>query len=165
MDIEGFEFDTMLSIIDAFRMPKAGAGKAKSNGKAKGHGKHSTAKSHEARREGDDDDDDDYDEDEEYEYDNETRRSNALSALEDDGLGEVPIAQVMIEIHLDPGRIPDTPAFMGWWQALEEAGFRATWTEPNLLVSTIPLYDAYPRYAEVCAITRLRSGLRRKGLS
>lgn len=163
MDIEGFEFDTMLSIIDAFRMPKAGAGKAKSNGKAKGHGKHSKAKPHEARREGDGDDE--YDEDEEYEDDNETRRSNALSALEDDGLGEVPIAQVMIEIHLDPGRIPDTPAFMGWWQALEEAGFRATWTEPNLLVSTIPLYDAYPRYAEVSAITRLRSGLRRRGLS
>jgi len=124
MDIEGFEFDTMLSIINAFRMPKAGKAKSSSKGNSNAHG---------TRREGDDDDE---------------SRSDVLAALEDDGLGEVPIAQVMIEIHLDPGRIEDTPAFMGWWQALEEAGFRATWTEPNLLVSTIPLYDGFPRYAE-----------------
>lgn len=120
MDIEGFEFDTMRSIIDAFRMPGKGKPKA-----------HNSLKEQESGEE------------------QPPREPGVLDALEDDGLGEVPIAQLMIEIHLDPGRIANTPEFMGWWQTLEDAGFRATWTEPNLLVSTLPLYDGYPRYAEV----------------
>ncbi|KXJ88515.1 methyltransferase domain-domain-containing protein [Microdochium bolleyi] len=123
MDIEGFEFDTMRSIIDAFRMPGKGKPKPAKNG-AKGARDGGAAEESEAAEPG------------------------ILDALEDDGLGEVPIAQLMIEIHLDPGRIKDTPEFMSWWQTLEDAGFRATWTEPNLLVSTLPLYDGYPRYAE-----------------
>lgn len=61
--------------------------------------------------------------------------------------GEVPIAQILIEIHLDPGRIgPDE--FLGWWEMLERVGFRPTWTEPNLLVTTMPILDGKPRYAE-----------------
>ncbi|KAH7028050.1 methyltransferase domain-containing protein [Microdochium trichocladiopsis] len=112
MDIEGYEFDAMRSIIDAFRRPP-GTSIAQGGGGGPEAG------------------------------------DPPLSVLEDDGLGEVPIAQLIVEIHLDPGRFADTPAFMSWWEELEGAGFRATWTEPNLLVSTMPLYDSFPRYAEV----------------
>lgn len=62
---------------------------------------------------------------------------------------ELPIAQYLVEIHLDPGRINTADEFMAWWSMLEGAGFRPVWTEPNVLVSTIPLHDAKPRYSEV----------------
>lgn len=64
---------------------------------------------------------------------------------------EVPISQLLVEIHLDPGRI-SVDDMLDWWELLEKAGFRPTWTEPNLLVSTLPLADAKPRYAEYSLI-------------
>lgn len=65
------------------------------------------------------------------------------------GDGEIPISQFLVEIHLDPGRIKDFEEFMNWWVMLEDAGFRPVWTEPNVLVSTVPVHDGKPRYAEV----------------
>lgn len=46
---------------------------------------------------------------------------------------EVPVAQFLVEIHLDPGRI-DTDAFLAWWELLESAGFRPVWTEVRYLI-------------------------------
>ena len=62
--------------------------------------------------------------------------------------GEVPVAQVLIEIHLDQRRQVKLLDFLGWWEQLEGAGFRPFWTEPNLLFSTMRLDDGMPRYAE-----------------
>lgn len=67
------------------------------------------------------------------------------------GRGEVPVGQFMVEIHLEDGKIT-TDEFLSWWEDLEEVGFRAVWTEPNLLVTTLPFWDGMPRFAEYTLI-------------
>ncbi len=67
------------------------------------------------------------------------------------GRKEVPVGQVMIEIHLEDGKIT-TDEFLSWWEDLEEVGFRPVWTEPNLLVTSLPFWDGLPRFAEYTLI-------------
>ena len=77
-----------------------------------------------------------------YEFESLT---SLLQAFDD---GEVPVSQILIEIHLDPGR-KSVDDFLAWWESLEAVGYRAAWTEPNLLTVSLPLADGMPRYAEV----------------
>ena len=67
------------------------------------------------------------------------------------GREEVPVGQFMVEIHLEDGKI-STDEFLNWWEDLESVGFRAVWTEPNLLVTTLPFWDGMPRFAEYTLI-------------
>jgi hypothetical protein len=68
-----------------------------------------------------------------------------LTAFED---VEVPVSQILMEIHLDPGR-KSVDDFLAWWESLGAAGYRAAWTEPNLLTVSLPVADGMPRYAKV----------------
>ena len=81
-----------------------------------------------------------------YEFESLT---SLLQAFDD---GEVPVSQILIEIHLDPGR-KSVDDFLAWWESLEAVGYRAAWTEPNLLTVSLPLADGMPRYAEVSSET------------
>lgn len=67
------------------------------------------------------------------------------------GIGELPVGQFMVEIHLEQDG-PTMDEFLQWWEHLEDAGFRAVWTEPNLLVTTLPFWDGLPRFAEYTMI-------------
>jgi hypothetical protein len=46
--------------------------------------------------------------------------------------GELPIGQLQLEIHAWGGR-ERFDYFLKWWEALEAAGLRPFWTEPNLV--------------------------------
>lgn len=47
---------------------------------------------------------------------------------------ELPIGQILIEIHLPPSqREFNFGKFLKWWQRLEGFGIRTAWAEPNLL--------------------------------
>ena len=66
--------------------------------------------------------------------------------------GEVlPVGQIQLEIHAggDRGRFA---RFLHWWTALEAAGLRPFWTEPNLVA--VNLYRGIrPEVAEVgCSV-------------
>jgi hypothetical protein len=77
--------------------------------------------------------------------------ASLLKAFED---ADVPTSQMLIVVHLDPGRM-SVDDFLKWWEALEAVGYRAAWTEPNLLTVSLPLGDGMPRYAEVSCFTVL----------
>ncbi|KAI9816921.1 MAG: hypothetical protein M1827_001566 [Pycnora praestabilis] len=65
----------------------------------------------------------------------------------------IPVGQILVEIHVFQGyALNTTNAFMAWWEALEARGFRASWTEPNLLAVTLHLQDGMPRLAEYTLI-------------
>ena len=68
---------------------------------------------------------------------------------------ELPIGQLMIEIHLFPGRI-DSKTYLQWWERLEVRGLRPAWTEPNLLAVTMNVNgDKDPNMAEYTMINVL----------
>lgn len=48
---------------------------------------------------------------------------------------EVPISQIVMQVHLIPDQIT-VGRFMKWWEKLEEAGFRPVRNEPDLLTAT-----------------------------
>ena len=77
------------------------------------------------------------------------------SLLQHFGGKEVPVGQIMIEVHLEGDRMT-TDSLLSWWEDLESVGFRAVWTEPNLLVTTLPFWDGMPRFAEVSTFRRQR---------
>ncbi|PSR81370.1 hypothetical protein BD289DRAFT_42693 [Coniella lustricola] len=67
-----------------------------------------------------------------------------------DGVGkqrEVPIAQLVMQVHLIPDQMT-VEKFMKWWEKIEDAGFRPVGFEPDLLTATIPVYDGMPRYVD-----------------
>lgn len=65
---------------------------------------------------------------------------------------ELPIGQLMIEIHLFKGRI-DSKAYLQWWERLEVRGLRPAWTEPNLIAVTMNANgDKDPNMAEYTLI-------------
>jgi hypothetical protein len=77
---------------------------------------------------------------------------NALSALNShtqQNQQQMPIGQMLIEIHLMTSQGLTAPVFLDWWESLEFRGFRPTWTEPNLLVVTMGFEGRMPAYAEV----------------
>jgi len=61
---------------------------------------------------------------------------------------QMPIGQVLIEIHLMTAQGITAPIFLDWWESLEFRGFRSAWTEPNLLVVTLGMEGRMPAYAE-----------------
>ncbi|OLN92798.1 hypothetical protein CCHL11_06696 [Colletotrichum chlorophyti] len=63
---------------------------------------------------------------------------------------ELPIGQLMIEIHFFNGMTVDR--FLDWWERLESRGLRPAWTEPNLLAVTINLANKDPILAEYTMI-------------
>lgn len=80
----------------------------------------------------------------------------ALDGLSDDFPAsqgyELPIGQLMIEIHLFKGRI-DSKAYLQWWERLEVRGLRPAWTEPNLIAVTMNANgDKDPNMAEYTLI-------------
>lgn len=77
--------------------------------------------------------------------------ASMASLLKFFGREEVPVGQFMVEIHLEEGKIT-TDEFLSWWEDLEAVGFRPVWTEPNLLVTTLPFWDGMPRFAEYTLI-------------
>lgn len=61
---------------------------------------------------------------------------------------ELPIGQLMIEIHLFAGKI-DSKTYLQWWERLEARGLRPAWTEPNLIAVTMNVNgDKDPNMAE-----------------
>ncbi|KAJ8106331.1 hypothetical protein OPT61_g9608 [Boeremia exigua] len=68
-------------------------------------------------------------------------------ALEDFGQQDVPIGQMMIEVHLLP-RERMGPR-LSWFERLENAGFRPVPAEPNLYALTVHNEQTLPRYSEV----------------
>ncbi|KAK1987540.1 methyltransferase domain-containing protein [Colletotrichum cereale] len=83
----------------------------------------------------------------------ESAEFEATEALHNDfpiTAGELPIGQLMIEIHLNN----ELTAFdyLDWWARLESRGLRATWTEPNLLAVTLKLKKENPLLAEYTMI-------------
>ncbi|EQB44357.1 hypothetical protein GCG54_00013726 [Colletotrichum gloeosporioides] len=59
------------------------------------------------------------------------------SFLADFAGGELPVGQLMIEIHFFSVR--DSKTYLDWWERMEAHGLRPTWTEPNLLAVTLGL--------------------------
>ncbi|GJC84412.1 hypothetical protein ColLi_07250 [Colletotrichum liriopes] len=73
----------------------------------------------------------------------------AMQGLHDDfpmTAGELPIGQLMIEIHFFNGMT--SSGYLDWWERLESRGLRPTWTEPNLLAITLNLGNKDPLLAE-----------------
>jgi hypothetical protein len=65
---------------------------------------------------------------------------------------ELPIGQLMIEIHLFKGRM-DSKKYLDWWERLEVRGLRPAWTEPNLIAVTMNANgDKDPNMAEYTMI-------------
>ncbi|KAG9232587.1 methyltransferase domain-containing protein [Amylocarpus encephaloides] len=76
---------------------------------------------------------------------------NALSSLNKHTQGleiEMPIGQMLIELHLFNYQQITTPIFLDWWESMEYRGMRPAWTEPNLLAVSVHLEDGMPRLAE-----------------
>jgi Methyltransferase FkbM domain len=61
---------------------------------------------------------------------------------------ELPIGQVMIELHLVDDQHVNFKVFMDWWERLEAFGMRPVWEETNLLAVTLSIGDADPRCTE-----------------
>jgi hypothetical protein len=65
---------------------------------------------------------------------------------------DLPIGQLMIEIHLFAGKI-DSKQYLDWWERLEARGLRPAWTEPNLIAVTMNNNgDKNPNMAEYTMI-------------
>jgi Methyltransferase FkbM domain len=74
---------------------------------------------------------------------------DALTAFLDANANQkvLPVGQIQLEIHASTPR-GDFKYFSHWWAALEAAGLRPFWTEPNLVA--INLYrGSRPEVAEV----------------
>jgi len=67
-------------------------------------------------------------------------------------LPNLPIGQMLIELHLFQSQGVSLPTFLEWWESLEARGMRPAWTEPNLLAVTLGLEDKNPRLAEYTLI-------------
>ncbi|KFY16113.1 hypothetical protein V492_01561 [Pseudogymnoascus sp. VKM F-4246] len=65
----------------------------------------------------------------------------------DDGF-ELPIGQLMVELHLFGHEAITGYNFLQWWESLEARGLRPVWTEPNLLYTTMRIEKGDPRLAE-----------------
>ncbi|KAK1976464.1 methyltransferase domain-containing protein [Colletotrichum cereale] len=63
---------------------------------------------------------------------------------------ELPIGQLMIEIHLSEDT--NSKTLLDWWERLEAHGLRAAWTEPNLLAVTMQVCHKDPCMAEYTMI-------------
>lgn len=80
---------------------------------------------------------------------------NALSSLNShtqDAGTEMPIGQMLIELHLFQNQGITYPIFLDWWESMEHRGMRPAWTEPNLLAVSLKFEDGNPRLAEVCFV-------------
>ncbi|OBT84912.1 hypothetical protein VE02_06566 [Pseudogymnoascus sp. 03VT05] len=66
---------------------------------------------------------------------------------EGDGF-ELPIGQLMVELHLFGHEEMTGYNFLQWWETLEARGLRPVWTEPNLLYTTMRIEKGDPRLAE-----------------
>ncbi|KAJ9142279.1 hypothetical protein NKR19_g7271 [Coniochaeta hoffmannii] len=65
---------------------------------------------------------------------------------------ELPIGQLMIEIHLFKDRM-NSKKYLEWWERLESRGLRPAWTEPNLIAVTMNANgDKDPNMAEYTMI-------------
>jgi hypothetical protein len=69
-----------------------------------------------------------------------------LSDFAESGGFDLPVGQVMIEIHFFNGQT--AAGYLAWWERLEARGLRPTWTEPNLLAVTLGLGNKDPLLAE-----------------
>lgn len=61
---------------------------------------------------------------------------------------DLPVGQLMVEIHLFGYKEITSGQFLKWWEMLEARGLRPVWTEPNLLYTTMRLENGDPRLAE-----------------
>ncbi|KFZ17233.1 hypothetical protein V502_04665 [Pseudogymnoascus sp. VKM F-4520 (FW-2644)] len=61
---------------------------------------------------------------------------------------ELPIGQLMVELHLFGHEEMTGYNFLKWWESLEARGLRPVWTEPNLLYTTMRIEKGDPRLAE-----------------
>ncbi|ELR09079.1 hypothetical protein VC83_05408 [Pseudogymnoascus destructans] len=61
---------------------------------------------------------------------------------------ELPIGQLMVELHLFGHEEMTAYNFLQWWETLEARGLRPVWTEPNLLYTTMRIERGDPRLAE-----------------
>jgi len=62
---------------------------------------------------------------------------------------DLPIGQLMVELHLFSIKGMTAPQFLKWWEVLEGRGLRPVWTEPNLLYTTMRAENGGdPRLAE-----------------
>ncbi|KFY30131.1 hypothetical protein V493_02114 [Pseudogymnoascus sp. VKM F-4281 (FW-2241)] len=66
---------------------------------------------------------------------------------EEDGF-DLPIGQLMVELHLFGYEKMTGYNFLKWWESLEARGLRPVWTEPNLLYTTMNIEKGDPRLAE-----------------
>ena len=74
----------------------------------------------------------------------------ALDQFTDDFEGQnMPIGQVMIELHLVDDEHVNFSRFVNWWERLEVFGMRPTWLEINLLAVTLGQGKTDPRCVEV----------------
>ncbi|KAB8303018.1 hypothetical protein EYC80_006323 [Monilinia laxa] len=62
--------------------------------------------------------------------------------------GELPVGQVMIELHLVNDQHVDFARFVKWWERLEGFGMRPVWFESNLLAVTLGEGKTDPRCVE-----------------
>ncbi|CAG8953658.1 hypothetical protein HYFRA_00006546 [Hymenoscyphus fraxineus] len=73
---------------------------------------------------------------------------SSLNAYTLDVGTEMPIGQMLMELHLFSTQGITLPIFMDWWESMENRGFRPSWTEPNLLSVTLGIDDRMPRLTE-----------------
>lgn len=79
---------------------------------------------------------------------------NALSSLNGHTQAEkseFPIGQLLVEFHLFQHQPLTLPIFLDWWESIEYRGLRPTWSEPNLLATSMGMEDRNARLAEVRA--------------
>ncbi|CAG8972101.1 hypothetical protein HYALB_00011233 [Hymenoscyphus albidus] len=62
--------------------------------------------------------------------------------------GEMPIGQIMIELHLTDDDNLNFNRLLTWWERLEKFGMRPTWLEVNLLAVTLNPNKQDPRCVE-----------------
>ncbi|RAL63317.1 hypothetical protein DID88_004393 [Monilinia fructigena] len=62
--------------------------------------------------------------------------------------GELPVGQVMIELHLVDDQHVNFARFVKWWERLEGFGMRPVWFESNLLAVTLGEGKTDPRCVE-----------------
>ncbi|OBT42189.1 hypothetical protein VE00_06833 [Pseudogymnoascus sp. WSF 3629] len=84
---------------------------------------------------------------------------------EEDGF-ELPIGQLMVELHLFGHEDMTGYNFLQWWETLEARGLRPVWTEPNLLYTTMRIEKGDPRLAEYTLVnTKDRRSVLFEGLN
>ncbi|KFX94177.1 hypothetical protein V490_04474 [Pseudogymnoascus sp. VKM F-3557] len=79
---------------------------------------------------------------------------------------ELPIGQLMVELHLFGHEEMTGFNFLQWWESLEARGLRPVWTEPNLLYTTMRIEKGDPRLAEYTLVnTKDRRSVLFEGLN